>query len=765
MKIYLKLTCLVVCAAILGGCAYGFVGREGQLYHSGLYAELGRDIRARYPAGKPMPLETHYYLCQSYSGVKNYGELFPCVRGLRDRIAKGENPKAGAMFFGDIRPWTNMFLAGAYLDLGRFDEAIAEAQAIRRIYLKYVHQAPHIFSHAYVGLAYALSGREKEARASLAELQKYADPSPFNNLASDTFSALARIHFALGDYETALKDLKHAEGGVAADRFIDLISGASLVGESAFVQSMLPWQFMLNKALLETGQIDKARAGYDALLAHPALPSAGEIYWTLLSDRARIHSGDGQHDKAIELLYKAVEVIEKQRTSIHSEASKIGFAGNKQAVYARLVSELTTSGKNKRAFEVVERAKARALVDMLASRQSFAADINSETTAELIRELDQLERQSIQLASLSKNQTRTRNTRLEQTRKTLRATSPELASLVSVAGVGAGSIQSRLTADEVLLEYYGHGDDLYAYVVTNNDVKGTRLNGKGLADQVKGLRSAIQTVDSNHHMKLTRAMYKRLIQPVINQLTGKKLTVVPHGALHYLPFAALHDGTGYLFERYKLRILPSASVLQFLEKKNQSTAGLLALGNPDLGNPAMDLPGAEEETRVINLGWRGSRVLLRKQASEANFKKYAPAFKYLHLASHGEFNSDAPLKSRMLLASGAGEDGNLTVDELYQLRLNADLVTLSACETGLGDIKSGDDVIGLTRGFLYAGAKSIVASLWPVSDAATAFLMKRFYANLKSGSKTAALQKALAATKKAFPHPIYWSAFQITGAG
>ena len=205
-------------------------------------------------------------------------------------------------------------------------------------------------------------------------------------------------------------------------------------------------------------------------------------------------------------------------------------------------------------------------------------------------------------------------------------------------------------------------------------------------------------------------------------------------------------------------------MLQFLNKKTYPSQELLAFGNPDLGDPKYDLPGAEEETKVIDQDWKGTRILLRKLASEANFKKFAPRFKYLHLATHGEFYSEEPLQSRILLAPGDGEDGSLTVDELYDLRLNADLVTLSACETGLGDVENGDDVIGLTRGFLYAGAKSIVASLWPVSDKATAYLMKRFYANLKKMPRASALRRALIATKEKFQHPFFWSAFNLTGA-
>jgi len=192
---------------------------------------------------------------------------------------------------------------------------------------------------------------------------------------------------------------------------------------------------------------------------------------------------------------------------------------------------------------------------------------------------------------------------------------------------------------------------------------------------------------------------------------------------------------------------------------------MLLLGNPDLGRPDMDLPGAEAEVRAIKAIWPGSTVLLRKSATKGAIDKAGGLFRIIHVAAHGEFASDQPLNSRLLLAPEGSDNGQLTAGDLYGLRLNADLVTLSACETGMGKVLSGDDVVGLTRGFLYAGANSIVASLWPVSDEETKFLMTSFYGNLKRMPKADALRQAQLETKKKYPHPFYWSAFQLTGMG
>ena len=231
-----------------------------------------------------------------------------------------------------------------------------------------------------------------------------------------------------------------------------------------------------------------------------------------------------------------------------------------------------------------------------------------------------------------------------------------------------------------------------------------------------------------------------------------------------MPFNALRNGRGFLIEHYGLRLLPSASVLAFLDKPRRTEADLLAYGNPDLGDARYALPGAEAEAAAITRLWPDTRLLVGSDATETQLKQAAGLFRVVHLATHGQFRADAPLESRMLLAPDAANDGNLTVPEIYGLRLNAELVTLSACETGLGDVASGDDVIGLTRGFLYAGARSIVSSLWKVPDASTKLLMTVFYTELRAGAdKVTAMRVAQQKVRAQYPHPVFWAAFQVTG--
>ena len=291
-----------------------------------------------------------------------------------------------------------------------------------------------------------------------------------------------------------------------------------------------------------------------------------------------------------------------------------------------------------------------------------------------------------------------------------------------------------------------------------------KLDQVGLEGEVQTLRAAVEQSGSEAWQAVAGRLHARLWQPLEPLLGGaSRVLIVAHGTLHYLPFAVLRGADGKLLvERYGLRFLPGASVLKFL-RPSATGASLLALGNPDLGDARLDLNFAGEEARAVSGLFPDARLLLRQEASETNFRKAAGSFRRIHVASHGSFRADAPLASGLYLARDAENDGLLTVGELYDLSLSADLVTLSACETGLGKVVNGDDIVGLNRGFLYAGARSVVASLWSVEDQATSRLMQAFYRNLGKLDKVEALRQAQLSTRTAFPHPFYWAAFQLTG--
>jgi CHAT domain-containing protein len=538
---------------------------------------------------------------------------------------------------------------------------------------------------------------------------------------SDKNIGLAKIYLALGDYHRALAAIRREQINQPSslDKF--------LVGQEFFTFWELPTQYIKNKCLLETGELTAARAGYDKLLQTPQTRQNGDLYWLILSDRGRIALAEGDREKAIDLYVMAVEVIEQQRSSIKTEASKIGFVENKQDVYAHLVEQLVEVGRFEEAFEYTERAKARALVDMLASKRGFKGGERADTARlnNLLEELERVEMDSmVQKPDASRqHQTAVRSIMVEIKDK-ISDTNPELASLVTVNPPKLSEIQALIPADETLIEYFGTEDRLFAFIVTREGIRGLKLGATQVGKEIDGFRKTLMLRNSKEFKATGQILYRELIKPLEGMITSKNLTIVPHGALHYLPFNALCSNEGFLIDSYTIRVLPSGSVMKFLKGSNKDQAGtILAFGNPNLGDPIYDLPGAEKEAIAITRAQPNSKLFTGRQATETSAKQFGEYFRYIHFATHATFDAEKPLTSGLLMTADGENDGTLTVGELYDLRLKADLVALSACETALGKVANGDDVVGFTRGFLYAGARSIVSSLWKVDDQATSILM------------------------------------------
>jgi len=735
-------------------------------------------------------------VCRAYLELKRYSTFFSCISDVEKQTANDGFFTAlqGAYTLNSdqARAYIAPLMAKAHLDLGDPVAALRQANiAIQAVEsLKDMDKSWYDYNNFRMELLHEplsiavisakLANQQQAMQSYLSDLVmlvdevddansflkgQVQDPNPRN-----AHLNLAKAYFALEQYEKALTELKKS-GEV---EFVGLISNIVLPsivltklafndkdllsqGDREFIA--FPRSYMVARITYELGGIDEALEQYEALLNNPQLKNFGSLQWAILYDIARINLTKDNNAAARDYLIRAIDEIESHRENINTEAGKIGFVGDKQAVYFTLVNLLYEQQDFALAFEYVERAKARALVDMLADNNSFG----DPRTNALLDELKSLERASLAVNFLDTPAADNRGIEIQSVSSAINQVSEELSSLTQVKPTRLSDIQYKLNEHESLLEFYGANETYFAFVLRKNRVDAVKLDVPALESTITLFRDSIESNTSDYHTHAL-AVYNQLIAPVSSLLQGETLTIVPHGNLHYIPFAALTDGNSFLIDRYDLRFLPSSSILDYLNKDTRSESDLLALGNPDLGDAQYDLPGAQTETLLIDQGWTDSKVLLRQFASEANFKKFAPSFKYLHLASHGEFNSQSPLQSRMLLAPGDGEDGNLTVSELYGLTLNAELVTLSACETALGEVNRGDDVVGLTRGFLYAGSKSIVASLWAVSDDATAHLMAGFYLNLKTMPKASALRQAILATKQQYPQPALWSAFQLTGA-
>ncbi|MDG3088490.1 CHAT domain-containing protein [Vibrio hannami] len=597
-------------------------------------------------------------------------------------------------------------------------------------------------------------------------------------LRQKTRKILAQVYFSLEDYDKAADLAKklppdpEVESGW--DKVTDGVDAVLTLGLSvaldayeekkmeeleeeldlAFDTSL----YFQGRADLEGGRYEEALVNFKRLEGYTSISKDFNLHWMYWFDYARTYLNLGDQEQAITTLRKSIEVIESQRTDFNSEMGKMGFSRGKQQPYEYMVNYLIEQGDFAEAFAYVERAKARALVDLMASREDISFG-ESDEAEQYLAQLNQFESR-IQMGAESAP---TNDTRGLVPKKQLKKKYPELASLISVDTLSSDEVGNLLKDGEVLVEYYLSEDKLYAFVLDGAQLNVYPLDSRNLDQNIRDFRTALNK-PGKEWIKPSKALYRQLLRPFGKRIHNKDLIIVPHGPLHYLPFAALHDGRRFVVDKARIRFMPSASVMKYVGHNQNISDKILILGNPDLNNPETDLPGAEIEAQAIAGLWSSADVKLRSEATETTIKNDAANYGIFHLASHGIFNAETPLESSLLLAPDSYNDGHLTVAEIYGMSLNADLVTLSACETGLGDIVSGDDVVGLNRGFLYAGADSILSSLWPVEDKPTAYFMTSFYGYLKENEKVKALQLAQIKTRKKYPHPSRWAAFQLTGA-
>jgi CHAT domain-containing protein len=332
------------------------------------------------------------------------------------------------------------------------------------------------------------------------------------------------------------------------------------------------------------------------------------------------------------------------------------------------------------------------------------------------------------------------------------------------------ALQRDLGPDTALVEYATIDDELIAFVVTDESV--TVLRGLGteaaaaaelvqLRFQIDVLRHGSERV-RRHLPVLTRraqlhlkSLYDLVLRPVEEKIGERRLVIVPHRSLHYLPFQALYDGSSYLIERREVSYAPSALVLQnCLSGERRSLDRALLLGAADDQTPRV-----RDEIEALRSLFPESITLLNQEATIAALRKHAPTADVIHLACHGHFRPDNPLFSSLRLG-----DGWLTVRDAYNLNLHCALVTLSACETGVNDVAPGEELIGLARGFFAAGSASLLLSLWTVDDQATCEMMVDFYERLRSSKlPSRALREAQLAMMRKREHPFFWAPFVLTG--
>jgi CHAT domain-containing protein len=562
-----------------------------------------------------------------------------------------------------------------------------------------------------------------------------------------------------------------------------------------FDSSLLPGKAVLCRLLLaRVAQRTNDLAGARQQCAD-AIEKLGSLQAPALKQQAfllmgQIHAASGKQQEAYQCFRTSREALEGLRGNLHGEELKLSFLKNKLEVYELLVDaslqqSVAAGASLEEAFGYIEEAKSRTLMDQMLQPVATPADISGQS--DLVRrmrglrdelnwyysliELEQLrpETRSADHIKQLESQARARETDLI---RVLQEASVSEATQAGVAGsekVSLEQIRETIGSDTVVLEFFQTGDRILACLLGGGRLEilpvtlASRIAStlRLLQFQLSKFRLGTEYALEFQHTLLEstkahlRSLYDELIAPVRDRLKPQHLLIVPHGVLHYVPFHALFDGERYLIDDHTVSYAPSASTFALCATKRVNADGPALL----MGVPDEKAPSIGEELRALTRMLPDAATYVGAAASEYVLKTVGAQSRLVHIATHGYFRQDSPMFSSIRLGNSY-----LSLYDLYQLRLPADLITLSGCATGLNVVVAGDELIGLARGLFQAGARSLLLSLWDVHDQSTAEFMKRFYSRFQDGAgKAAAVRQAMLEIREIYPHPYQWAPFVLMG--
>jgi CHAT domain-containing protein/tetratricopeptide (TPR) repeat protein len=426
---------------------------------------------------------------------------------------------------------------------------------------------------------------------------------------------------------------------------------------------------------------------------------------------------------ALDNYLQGIDIRERLRSNLDSENPRLSFDESSAEFYWRAALVDVSLGRADLAFSLGEKMRARSLLDRLKKTQTPRSNGNPP-----------------QAGDPDRNAAGGNNT------------------------LTVSEVQRLLQPDTTLLSYLVTPRKTIAFLLTKDSFRTVELpvQESELFNLIRQFRGFV-SLKTWQQDKL-RLLYQYLVSPLKPYLKTPVVGIVPHGVLHYLPFSMLSDGQRYFDEEHTIFYLPSASVLPYVLRNRKGDSSLLAVAySPPEGRD--HLPYANSEVKDISNIYGARMMLTGSEATEGRVRSVMGDYGIVHVAAHYEVNTEDPLRSYIALAPDKSEGGFLEIKEVYDLRLvKTDMVVLSASQTQLGKQTGSDDIIALDRAFLYAGAATVVGSLWDVDDEAKSLLMRLFYKNLKQGvGKAAALRKAQAETRIKYPHPYYWAGFVLTG--
>jgi len=707
-------------------------------------------------------------LANTYFVLGRYNEALKLLNEARDVfVADGRQRDAILV---------QLFMSDCLLQLRRFGDVLDKCRQVRELFTGLgvrfeVGQTILNEAAAYAGL-----GRYEEALASLIE---------------------ARRRFAREDNEVwvAATDLERATILLRQAKF-DESRDAIQACLRVFREHGLPLKEAQSQLVAARVAANMNQEGHAVQLVDQALRVGQSRGIPALTYQCHhllggILQGQGAPQAALAEYERAIQDLEQLRGRLMVEY-RAEFSEDKHSVHEDAVCLCLKLNQPHKGLEYAERAKSRALLDLLVYRLDLSVQARSKQDVPLVQQLMRLraERDRLYRRWEAREDIRTRGGE-QQVQQDVLALEKQITSLwhellirnadyardAALWQVRTEPVQPYLDDDTLLLEYFFAHRKLVVFQVTGEDIQAQYLPGdlNRVQHLLRLLWLNLKTVPrcraggipglAKNARGLLQRLYGLLLAPLAEELRPyRRLIIVPHGPLHYLPFHALHDGQAFLLERHEISYLPGASLLRYCCEAQPATSGLTAFGYSCAGR----LPYAIQEARSI-AQLMGGQAILEQEATSERLREASEGCRVLHLATHGDFRPDNPLFSGLALAGGW-----LTTLDIFGLHLDASLVTLSACQTGRNVVKGGDELMGLTRAFLYAGATSLALSLWPVEDSATAQLMATFYRKLADGwTKVTALRHAQLelierqrqgdAAAQRLAHPYFWAPFFLVG--
>jgi len=731
----------------------------------------------------------------AWTGLKTLGQLIEAARAqqnlamtyyLLGRYNEAlTNLDEAYTVFADDQRWANammaeLFMTDCLLQMRRFDDVLEICQRIRQQFQDL--SVEQVVAEAMVNEAAAYTQRGEHTTAlgvlneALAIFQKLDQPLWIAITQLD----IATLYQRTGHFGQSITLACAAAAVFAARHFPCKEADAWLAAANAALAGAEHTQ---TRQWIETA----LRIGTEKAI--PIVIFQSQRLLGLLLERT------GDEAAALRCYDQAITELEKLCGSLMLEY-RANFLDDKSTVYEEAVHLALTLGEVQRGLAYAERAKSRALVDLLTRRLDLKIQARRREDQPLVDELHRLCQQRDQL------QNRVMNAEASLLRDhVLDAIHPHYVGLAAVEKkittlrhkllthnadyardaalwqFRSESYQDYLPNDTVLLEYYVtkgqvmvfcvHADAVTVYPLACAWQEVQTLLQKWQLNIQAVMRNPFQRAAQllDNARGILQHLYRRLIAPLRAQLDTKRLIIVPHGSLHYAPFHAFYDGTAYLLEQYEVSYLPAASLLRFVQAPAETGDEYLIYGNT-LGQT---LPHIAHEIDAV-AKTLGGTPLMDEAITKPCLIDAMQRAQIIHLATHGQFHPDNPLFSGLHI-----HDGWLTSLDIFNMQLRASLVTLSGCNTGRHHILGGDEVAGLMRAFLSAGAKSLVLSLWPIEDSASAWLMAQFYQQIQQGTaKGAALrsaqlqfiQQSLPAQFDPIPtnHPFFWAPFFLVGA-